>query len=134
MLLRVSDVMKRGDEMAVVPDTVTVHDALYAVTRAGAGLACVVDAAGRLTGVFSDGDARRFFVRVGPSAWDSPVAEAMTRTPRSIDADPLAAEALANFEGGPVKFGDLPVLDADGRPIGVLTLKDLIRAGIVPRD
>lgn len=134
LLLRVSDVMRKGDELAVVADTVSVHDALYAITRAGAGLACVVDRDGALVGVFSDGDSRRFFVAVGRDAWDRPVTDAMTRKPRFIAGDPLAAEALGNFESGPVRFGDLPVLDNAGKPVGVLTLKDLIRAGIVPRD
>ena len=132
LLLKVSDVMRRGDELAVVADTVTVHDAMTAITRARAGLACVVDAAGKLVGVLSDGDSRRFFVEVGPDAWDRPVTEAMTKNPRLIEGDPLAAEAMASFESGPVRFGDMPVVGDNQNPIGVLTLKDLVRAGIIP--
>lgn len=132
LLLKVSDLMRRGEELAIVADTVTVHDAMTAITRARAGLACVVDTEGRLVGVLSDGDSRRFFVQVGPEAWDRPVTEAMTPSPRLIEGDPLAAEAMASFESGPVRFGDVPVVDSDGHPMGVLTLKDLVRAGIQP--
>lgn len=132
LLLKVSDLMRRGEELAVVPDTVTVHDAMTAITRARAGLACVVDSENKLVGVLSDGDSRRFFVAIGPDAWDRPVTDAMTRNPRLIVGDPLAAEAMESFESGPLRFGDMPVVDSDRRPVGVLTLKDLVRAGIIP--
>lgn len=132
LLLRVSDLMRTGDELAIVAETVSVHDAMTAVTRARAGLACVVDESGKLVGVFSDGDARRFFVATGPTAWDCPVTEAMTRAPQTLTGDPLAIEAMEGFESAPIRFGDMPVLDSQGSPVGVLTLKDLVRAGIVP--
>lgn len=132
LLLKVSDIMRRGDELAVVPDIVSVHDAMTAITRARAGLACVVDSAGKLVGVLSDGDSRRFFVEVGPEAWNRPVTEAMTKNPRLIVGDPLAAEAMESFESGGIRFGDMPVVDVQQRPLGVLTLKDLVRAGILP--
>jgi arabinose-5-phosphate isomerase len=132
LLLKVSDLIRRGDELAVVSDTVTVHDAMTAITRARAGLACIVDREGKLVGVLSDGDSRRFFVEIGPEAWDRPVTEAMTKNPRLIEGDPLAAEAMESFESGPVRFGDMPVVDSASRPVGVLTLKDLVRAGIMP--
>lgn len=130
LLLRVSHLMRTGGQLAVVPETAPVHDALLAVTKAGAGVACVVNEAGKLTGVFSDGDARRFFVKYGPQAWDKPVGEAMTVSPRTVSGDPLAGDTLDRFEHETVKIGDMPVLDDGGRPIGLLTLKDLVRAGI----
>ena len=134
LLVKVSDLMRRGEELAVVADTVSVHDAMSAITRARAGLACVIEGggSGKLIGVLSDGDSRRFFVSRGPEAWNSPVTEAMTRSPRVIEGDPLAAEAMESFESGPLRFGDMPVVEENGRPVGVLTLKDLVRAGIMP--
>lgn len=134
LLLRVSDIVRSGADMAVVGEDATVHETLTAVTKAGAGLACVVDHAGRLTGVFSDGDSRRLFVSEGLESWNRRVGDVMTRSPRTLVGDPLAAETLADFENGPLRFGDLPVLAEDGRPVGVLALKDLIRAGIVQID
>lgn len=134
LLLRVSDIMRRGDDVALVSETATVHETLVAVTKAGAGLACVLDGAGRLVGVFSDGDSRRLFVHRGMEAWNCRVGAVMSTSPRTIVGDPLAAEALGDFENGPVRYGDLPVLDPDGRPVGVLALKDVLRAGILPRE
>lgn len=133
LLLRVSDVLRRDDDVALVGPGAPVHEVLAAITRAGAGIACIVDDDGHLMGVFSDGDTRRLFVREGPDAWTHAVGDVMNRTPRTIVGDPLAAEALADFEAGPVRFGDLPVVDSSGRLAGVLSLKDLLRAGILPR-
>ena len=129
LLLRVSHLMRTGEALAVVQENAPIHDALLAVTKAGAGIACVADTTGKLVGIFSDGDARRFFVKYGPQAWDKPVKEAMTNRPRTVSGDPLASDTLHQFDGAS-KIGDMPVLDKDGKPIGLLTLKDLVRAGI----
>ena len=134
LLLRVADVMRSGEQIAVVPEYATVQEALFAITRAGAGLACVVNATGVLTGVLSDGDTRRYLTTIGGDGLKSPVRDAMTPNPRTTTAERLAVEALDRFEHESVKIGDLAVTDADGKPIGLLTLKDLIRAGIVLPD
>ncbi|MES2464363.1 MAG: KpsF/GutQ family sugar-phosphate isomerase [Armatimonadota bacterium] len=138
LLLRVSEVMRSGRELAVVHETVSVHDAILAVTQANAGAACVTDEAGKLTGILTDGDARRYLLSFGLESWTQPVREAMTREPRRVVGDPLAAEALDRFEhesgkgGNPI--GDLPVVNEAGEPVGMLMLKDLVRAGIVVPD
>jgi arabinose-5-phosphate isomerase len=138
LLLRVSEVMRSGKDLAIVPETVSVHDAILAITKANAGAACVTDERGRLTGILTDGDARRFLLTFGPESWTRSVKEAMTREPRRVVGDPLASEALDRFEhesgtgGNPI--GDLPVVSDTGEPIGMLMLKDLVRAGIVVPD
>ena len=133
LLLRVSEVMRSGKDLAVVAQTVSVHDAILAVTQANAGAACVTDADGKLSGIFTDGDARRYLLAFGPESWTHPVGEAMTRDPRRVVGDPLASEALDRFEhGSPI--GDLPVVSESGEPVGMLMLKDLVRAGIVVPD
>lgn len=135
LLLRVSDVMRQGPLLAVVPEIATVQEALFAMTRATAGAACVVSDDGKLVGLLTDGDVRRLLVRVGGGEGHThPVTDAMTRAPRTIAPDRLAAEALDRFEHDAVKIGDLPVVDEDGRPVGMLMLKDVIRAGIVRPD
>jgi arabinose-5-phosphate isomerase len=134
LLLRVADVMRTGDQLAIVPRTATVQEALFAITKAGAGLACVVDESGVLLGVLSDGDTRRYLTRVGGAGLSGPVSDAMTPNPRTTVAERLAVEALDRFEHESVKIGDLVVADAAGKPIGLLTLKDLVRAGIVLPD
>lgn len=132
LMLTVNDIMRSGDDVAVVNCTTTVGEVIEVITRARAGLACVVDATGVLVGVLSDGDIRRIFLKLGPSAWTSPVDGAMCKTPATIVGNPLAYDTLIVFELGPSPIGDIPVVDGAGHPLGVLTLKDLIRSGIVP--
>jgi arabinose-5-phosphate isomerase len=133
LLLHAHDVMRRGDELAVVPETATVHEALFAVTRAGAGAACIVDEHGRLTGILTDGDVRRAWLQ-NPDALAHAAREVMTASPRVVVGNPLAYEVVQSFETGAAKIGDLPIVDEDGRPVGMLMLKDLLRAGILTPD
>jgi len=136
LLLHVRDIMRKGDMLAVVPEDTPLRDVLFAMTKAQAGCACVVDAEGRLSGVMTDGDVRRQLLRLG-SAWEAAaVGAVMVRSPKTAHPDQLAAEGLRLMEdhvveGRPVKIGEMPVLDEDGCPIGILNLKDLLRAGIV---
>lgn len=137
LLLHASDVMRGGNELAIVDEAATVHAALFEITRAGAGAACVVDSKGRLVGILTDGDVRRSLL-ADPRALEHPVRAVMTRSPRVVQGDPLAYEVVQQFgtpnpslgtrHAGP---GDLPVVDEEGRPVGMLMLKDLLRAGIV---
>lgn len=134
LLLRVSDVMRTGASLAIVNETATVEAALWAITKAGAGVACVTNEAGQLTGILSDGDTRRFLMREGGTGLQMPVAQSMTRGPRTTTREHLAVEALDRFEHESVKIGDLVVVDEENRPVGLLTLKDLVRAGIALPD
>ena len=131
LLLRVADVMRTGNNLAVIGEAATLADALFAITKAGAGAACVTNEHGKLSGILTDGDIRRFLLRVGDTALKCRVADAMSRTPRITSPERLAVEAFDQFENDTVRLGDLPVVSEDGRPIGILTLKDLVHAGIV---
>lgn len=137
LLLRVADVMRAGDALAVVGEEASLMDAMFAITRANAGAACVVNADGILTGLVTDGDIRRRLLH-GLGALNEPAAQAMTRNPITISPDSLAAEGLHTFDartttvsGAPRRVGDMPVVDAAGRPVGMLMLKDLLQAGLV---
>jgi arabinose-5-phosphate isomerase len=131
LTLRVSDIMRSGDQMAVAPLETPLIETLTLITKAGAGAAFLVDDAGVLRGIVTDGDVRRAIQR-DRSVLDRPAAEIMTPNPAAvITGDPLATEVLALFEEGPRKLGEAPVVDAGGRPVGLLMLKDLIRSGIV---
>lgn len=130
LLLRVRDVMRSGDELAVVPESASVHEALFATTRAGAGAACLVDTEGRLVGLLTDGDVRRALLS-DTDVLSRPAHAVMTRSPRVLSGNPLAVEALERFEHAEKKIGDMPVVDDAGRPVGMLMLKDLLRAGIM---
>lgn len=137
LLLRVSDVMRCGDELAVVRQDASVMDAMFAITHANAGAACVSGAEGRLVGVVTDGDIRRLLLN-DAGALTRPVSDAMSANPITIGPDDLAAEGLHTFEsrttdvhGAARRVGDMPVVDDHGRPVGMLMLKDLLQAGIV---
>ncbi len=130
LLLRAHDVMRTGDALAVVPETAPLRDVLFAITKAGAGAACVVNEQGVMVGFITDGDIRRRLLQ-DESALSRPVSEAMNRNPYTLKGNPLAIEVLERFHSLTVKIGDLPVVDDEGRPIGIIVLKDLLRIGIL---
>jgi len=129
LLLKVSDVMRTGDALAVVKSDVILRDVLFVITRAGAGAACVVDDDGKLLGIITDGDVRRALL-ADEKALSKHASEIMVVGPRTISPDRLATEGLRKMEGPPRQIGEMPVLQ-DGRPVGMLMLKDLVAAGIV---
>src|SRR5207249_3937591 len=114
--------------VSAAPET-TVKEALFAITRAQAGCVFVTGADGRLQGLLSDGDIRRLLL-ADEGHLRSPVSQVMNRSPRRTTAERLVTEALALMEQHP-PIAEIPVLDADDRAVGVLNLKDVVRAGIV---
>lgn len=130
LLLRVHDVMRSGDSVAIVHCERPLREVLFAITRANAGAACIVNDDGSLAGIITDGDIRRHLLN-DVSNLDRPAKELMTKTPYVVEGNPLAIEALHLFESLPVKIGEMPVLDEQRKPVGMLMLKDLLRTGIV---
>jgi len=128
LILRVQDVMRTGDAVAIVPRDALLRDAMFAITRAGAGAACIVDEEGKLVGIITDGDIRRALL-ADEHALQKRAWEVMTPNPHTITPDRLATEGLREMQGPP-KIGEMPVL-VDGKPVGMLMLKDLVEAGIV---
>jgi arabinose-5-phosphate isomerase len=128
LLLRVRDLMRTGDRMALCSPEATVRDALFAITKAQAGSVFGVDAEGRFAGLLSDGDIRRMLLE-DDAALRHAVGQRLNRSARSIAPERLVSEALRLMEEHP-PCGELPVLDEDGRPVGVLNLKDIAKAGI----
>jgi len=129
LLLRVTDVMRQGADLALVSPSAPVLDVLRAISQAGAGAACVVDDSGQLIGFIADGDIRRHFVDTA-SPFEATAEELMVRGVSTIGPELLAVEALEVFQNLPKKVGEMPVI-AEGKPIGMIMLKDLLRAGIV---
>jgi arabinose-5-phosphate isomerase len=128
LLLHVSDVMRRGDELPRVPVTATLEQGLVEMSRKGLGMTAVVDAAGSLAGVFTDGDLRRALDR-GVDLRGSTMQSAMTVKPRSIAAGELAAEAVNRMQEH--RITALLVVDAQGQLVGALNIHDLLRAGVL---
>lgn len=130
LLLAVSDVMRTGDENAVVFESAPILEVLKAITNARAGAACVVDGDGKMVGFLSDGDIRRHFLG-SSDPFGAAANQIMSTKFSTISSDLLAIEALEMFENLQNKIGEIPVLDSEGKPIGMLVLKDLLRSGIV---
>jgi arabinose-5-phosphate isomerase len=127
-LLVVSDIMRKGEANPVVKDTTPLRKVLYAITKARAGSATVVNAKNQLVGIFTDGDLRRC-AEEGKLLLQLPVRDFMTKNPVSITKDRLAAEAHEILRSK--KIDELPVIDEKRRPVGLLDVQDLLKAGIV---
>lgn len=126
-LKRVRDLMHDGDAMPLATGEVKMHRALLLITEKQFGCLGVTDAAGRLAGIVTDGDLRR---SMGPDLLYRQVQDVMTHAPRTIGPDALAAEALHAMTGRDRKITSLFVVDLAGRPVGILHLHDLLRAGL----
>jgi len=127
-LLHVSDVMRKGERLPVVPATAPLREALREMTRGGIGMTAVRDAAGRVGGIFTDGDLRRALEK-GADFAAARVADVMTTGPRVIRADALAVEAVQLMEAH--KVNQLLVVDAGGELVGALNMHDLFRAKVI---
>ncbi len=128
LLLTVEDIMRSGQANAVVDENKKVSQVLFAITRARAGSAIVVDKQGKLKGIFTDGDLRRHL----ESDMDLPnrrISEVMTRNPTVVNKDMLAAEAMRILQDK--RIDEVPVVDKNMRPQGLLDVQDLLKAGLV---
>ena len=132
LLLHVRDVMHSGDAVPKVSETTLVKDAIYEISSKKMGITSVVDGKGMLLGIISDGDLRRWMERTeqaGENLLTKKVSEVMTRNPKVISGDALAAEAIDIMEGRSIT--SLLILDDQGRPTGVVHLHDLLKAGVM---
>jgi arabinose-5-phosphate isomerase len=129
LLTRVRDVMRSGAELPTVGITATLGEAVVEMSGKGMGMTAVVDAQGRVAGIFTDGDLRRCLDRIRDLA-AVPIGDVMTRTPRTISPDRLAIDCVELMETVP-KVMVLLVVDDDRRLVGALHLHDLFRARVI---
>jgi arabinose-5-phosphate isomerase len=122
LLLKVRDIMRTGERNPVAAQSLTVRDALFIMGRAKAGSVSVVNARGRLVGVFTDGDLRRRMAG-DDQLLQRRLAGVMTRRPVCVREDALAAEALRVFHER--NIDDLIVVNARREPIGLVDSQDL---------
>ena len=125
LLLRVNDLMHRDEHLPIITDTATIKEALLEMTAKRLGMTIVVDSAGALIGVYTDGDLRRS-LNQEYDITTTPIKAVMTRHPKLIAANALAAEALRLMEEHAVN--GLIAVDNHKRPVGALNMQDLIRA------
>jgi arabinose-5-phosphate isomerase len=129
LLLRVKDIMRTGNRLPIAPDHVTTQDAILAMTKAKSGsIALVAKKSGKLTGILTDGDFRRSALS-GADFLQQPVSRFMTRGPKVISENALGVDALRLFEAH--KIDDLIVIDARGKPVGLIDGQDLPKFKIV---
>lgn len=131
LLLIVENIMHGGNDNPIIPETATVSDALFVMTDKGLGATNVIDRDGKLIGLVTDGDIRRG-LKAGNDFLNWPVVDMMTKLPRTITTDRLAAEALHLMENNtPRPITVLPVVDSQNKSVGMLHITDLLRRGIV---
>jgi arabinose-5-phosphate isomerase len=129
LLMHVTDVMHTGDEVPRVGREATISTALVEMSRKRLGMTAVVDDAGRLVGVFTDGDLRRTLDNPQLELRSTSVTSVMNRTPKSIGPNRLASEAARLMEEH--RISALLVIDDQERLVGALNIHDLLRAKVV---
>jgi len=129
-LLRVGEVMRKDGELPLIPAGTVLRHALVTMSktpgRPGAGL--IIDAGGKLVGIFTDGDLRRLFEQDALEVLDGPIDVAMGKNPKSITTDALVDDAMRLLHTH--RIDQLAVCDADGRPVGLLDIQDLLEVRI----
>jgi arabinose-5-phosphate isomerase len=128
LLTRVADVMRTGADAPAVAETATLSEALLEMSRKGMGMTAVLDGSGRIAGIFTDGDLRRALEHV-QDVRAAGIADVMSRSPRTISADKLAAEAVQLMERH--RINQLLVATEDGGLAGALNTHDLFRAKVI---
>ncbi len=124
LLLKVDQIMRGADRLALVAPSAPVLEVIQAMTAAHSGAAMVIEDDGRLAGIFTHGDFARHFP-TSPDIAHSPVRDYMTKNPITVGSDRLAAEVLNILQKHHID--DLVVVDSEGRPVGMVDSQDLSR-------
>jgi len=128
LLLKVDDIMRKGRGNPIVEENKSVSQVLLKITQARAGSATVVDKKGKLLGIFTDGDLRRH-LEIDGNLLRRKIREVMTKNPTVVRPDMLAAEAMRILQDK--KIDEVPVVDKFRRPVGLLDVQDLLKAGVL---
>jgi arabinose-5-phosphate isomerase len=127
-LRRVRELMHKDDAVPLASPDTPMDRALLLITEKRFGCLGIINADGKLLGIITDGDLRR---AMGPELLTRQAHEVMTTAPRTIGPEALAAEALHIMNARERPITSLFVVDTRGRPVGILHLHDVLRAGIV---
>ncbi len=129
LLLTVEDLMHRGEEIPVVSVSTPLKEAIIEISSKRLGITTVLDDSGVVKGVITDGDLRRIIEREGEGMFSLTAGEVMTRNPKTISREALAAKALNVMERHSITA--LVVVDENNRPVGLLHMHDILKAGVV---
>lgn len=128
LLMKVEDVMHKGDKIPVVSEDTLMKDAIYEISSKKLGVTIVKDKDDRISGIITDGDLRRLLVKE-VDILHKRAGDVMTRNPKSIDRDSLAAKAVGVMESH--KITSLVVADKKGKIEGIVHLHDLLELGVI---
>lgn len=129
LLIKVEDLMHSGDYNPIISKDKTLKEGIIEMTSKGLGATSIVDEKGVLAGILTDGDLRRI-LHAGKYGLDTRLEKVMIRTPKTITKDTLGVKAIDVMEQYNITV--LPVIDDERRPIAMIHLHDLIKAGITP--
>jgi arabinose-5-phosphate isomerase len=131
LLKSVGEIMRTGEQLRIAEETKSIRDVLAESSRPGrrTGAVILVDAAGRLSGLFTDSDLARLLERRQDTLLDRPISESMTRHPLQVTPDAVLSEAIEILSQN--RISELPVVDGDGRPLGILDVTDVVATGLV---
>ncbi len=127
MLYTVGELMLEGDKLPIIKENINFKDAIKIISEKRLGTALIVNNSGALTGVLTDGDIRRALLKFN-SVENLTVNDVMTKDPKSLTKDQLAAKALGVMEK--YSITSLPVLSEAGLPVGLIHIHDLLKAGV----
>ncbi|HTZ18502.1 MAG TPA: KpsF/GutQ family sugar-phosphate isomerase [Dissulfurispiraceae bacterium] len=129
LFVRVRDLMHKGDALPLIGGSTPVMDAVMEISSKRLGITIVIDTEGKLLGVVTDGDVRRGIQKWGKDFFDMKAEEVMTKSPKSISSEELAAKALSVMQA--YSITSLVVPDQEGRIVGIIHLHDILKEGIV---
>lgn len=127
LILQVDDLMHSGDAFPSVKPTISIRNALFEMTDKRMGMTTVIDNQGSLLGIFTDGDLRRAFER--DVDIDAPISDVMTKGCKTVKTKTLAVDAVNLMEESSIT--SLIVVDENKKPLGVIHMHDLLKAGVV---
>jgi arabinose-5-phosphate isomerase len=127
LLLKIEEIMVSGENVPIVNENVPLSDAIYVMTKKRLGATCVVNAGGTLSGIITDGDLRRLLQRTTDVS-NVKASQVMTANPKTIRLGMLAAVGLEEMEA--YNITQLVVVDGSNKPVGMVHLHDLVKAGI----
>ena len=128
LLLKVEDIMHKGELVPIVSQKTPLSEALLEMTEKRLGMTCIVDEDNKLVGIFTDGDLRRTLAQ-SVDFKTTPISQVMTTGGKTIGADRLAAQALQIMEQNAINA--LIITDTQNHPVGALNMHDLLKAGVV---